>query len=110
MEYKVISADDHLDIRFFPKDIFTSRVPANMKDRVPHVVPTDNERYKPEDGMSDWVVGDKVMAPWGCYTAAQGSGAMWAIDGVAHLASTSFGRPLQSCVSKTWTETVSRPQ
>ena len=80
MEYKVISADDHLDIRFFPKDIFTSRVPANMKDRVPHVVPTDNERYKPEDGMSDWVVGDKVMAPWGCYTAAQGSGAMWAIE------------------------------
>ena len=62
MDYKVISADDHLDIRFFPKDIFTSRVPAEMRDRVPHVVPTNNERYKPEDGMSDWVVGDKVRA------------------------------------------------
>ena len=80
MDYQAISADDHLDIRFFPKDIFTSRVPAKMRDRVPHVIPADNARYKPEDGMWDWVVGDKVMAPWGCYTAAQGSGAMWAIE------------------------------
>ena len=82
MEYKVISADDHLDIRFFPKDIFTSRGfpadaegPGAARGRRPN-----NERYKPEDGMSDWVCGDKVMAPWGCYTAAQGSGAMWAIE------------------------------
>jgi len=80
MKYERISADDHLDIRFFPKDIFTSRVPAALKDRVPHVVPTNNERYKPEDGMYDWVVDDKAIAPWGCYTAAQGSGAMWALE------------------------------
>jgi hypothetical protein len=80
MEYQLISADDHLDIRFFPKDLFTSRVPAELKGRVPHVVATDNERYKPEDGMWDWVVDDKSIAPWGCYTAAQGSGAMWALE------------------------------
>src|ERR1700683_4262004 len=52
MKYSCISADDHIDLRFLPKDIFTSRVPAALKDRVPRVVPTNNERYKPEDGMS----------------------------------------------------------
>jgi predicted TIM-barrel fold metal-dependent hydrolase len=44
MDYQLISADDHLDIRFFPKDLFTSRVPAELKAHVPHVVATDNER------------------------------------------------------------------
>jgi predicted TIM-barrel fold metal-dependent hydrolase len=80
MDYQLISADDHLDIRFFPKDMFTSRVPAELKERVPHVVATDNERYKPGDGMWDWVVDGKAIAPWGCYTASQGSGAMWALE------------------------------
>jgi predicted TIM-barrel fold metal-dependent hydrolase len=80
MQYSCISADDHIDLRFLPKDIFTSRVPAALKDRVPRVVPTNNERYKPEDGMSDWVVEDRVMGPWGCYTAAQASGNAWAIE------------------------------
>jgi len=80
MDYNVISSDDHLDIRFFPKDMFTSRAPGALKDRVPHVITADNERYKPEAGMWDWICDGKVMAPWGCYTAAQGSGAMWAIE------------------------------
>lgn len=80
MDDQLISADDHLDIRFFPKDLFTSRVPAALRGRVPHVVPADNERYKPKDGMWDWVVDGKAIAPWGCYTAAQGSGAMWALE------------------------------
>lgn len=80
MKYSCISADDHIDLRFLPKDIFTSRVPAALKDRVPRVVPTNNERYKPEDGMSDWIVEDRVMGPWGCYTAAQASGNAWAIE------------------------------
>ncbi|MBV8086191.1 MAG: amidohydrolase [Chloroflexi bacterium] len=80
MDYHLISADDHLDIRFFPQDLFVSRVPAKLQERVPHVVPANNERYKPEDGQFDWVADGRVIAPWGCYDAAHGSGAMWAIE------------------------------
>jgi predicted TIM-barrel fold metal-dependent hydrolase len=77
MEYSCISADDHIDLRFLPKDLFTERVPAALKDRVPRVVPAANARV---EGMWDWVVEDRVMGPWGCYTAAQASGNKWAIE------------------------------
>lgn len=72
MEYKVISADDHIDLRFLPRDLWTSRVPSALKDGAPHVV--EGERGP------DWVCGDQMMGPWGFYTGAQGSGAVWAIE------------------------------
>ena len=39
--YPIISADDHVDLQFLPADIFVSRVPASLRDQVPHVVQTE---------------------------------------------------------------------
>ncbi len=75
MEYVCISADDHIDLRFLPEDLFLARVPAALRDCVPQVRPAAETT-----GMWDWVAGDKVLGPWGCYTAAQGSGSAWAIE------------------------------
>lgn len=40
--YPIISADDHIDLQYLPADIFVSRVPAKLRDRVPNVVQTEN--------------------------------------------------------------------
>ena len=42
MEYRVISADDHLDLRFFPADLWTARAPS-----APHAV-TFNAQPAPQ--------------------------------------------------------------
>ena len=35
MGYRIISADSHLDLIWVPHDAFTSRAPAEWKDKVP---------------------------------------------------------------------------
>lgn len=77
VEYHCISADDHIDLRFLPKDLFTSRAPKALAERVPRVVPARSARTP---DMWDWVVDDQVLGPWGCFTAAQASGTAWAIE------------------------------
>ena len=42
MEYKVISADCHLDLIWLPPDLFTANASAAMKDRMPFV--TEGEK------------------------------------------------------------------
>ena len=37
MEYKVISADCHIDLIWLPPTLFTDRSPKNMRDRMPFV-------------------------------------------------------------------------
>ena len=37
MEYKVISGDGHIDLRWLPHDLFVSHAPAQWKDQVPQV-------------------------------------------------------------------------
>ena len=37
MGYRIISADSHLDLIWVPHDAFTSRAPAEWKDKVPYV-------------------------------------------------------------------------
>jgi uncharacterized protein len=72
MDYRVISADDHIDLRFMPADLWTSRLPADLRERGPRVVDGDKG--------PNWVCDGLTWGPWGAYTAAQGSGAMWAIE------------------------------
>ena len=79
MKYSCISADDHIDLRFLQGHFDQSRAGSPERPGAA-CVPADNDRYKPEDGMSDWVVEDRVMGPWGCSTAAQASGNAWAIE------------------------------
>jgi uncharacterized protein len=42
MQYKVISADCHVDLIWLPPDLFTANAPAALKDRMPYV--TDGPR------------------------------------------------------------------
>ena len=63
MEYKIISADGHMDLFYLPPATFTSRVPARLKDKVPRVVEIDG---KP------WWVGDGAIV--GGYQAWMGRG------------------------------------
>jgi predicted TIM-barrel fold metal-dependent hydrolase len=42
MEYKVISADCHLDLIWLPPDLFTSNASAALKDRMPFVTDGDD--------------------------------------------------------------------
>ena len=72
MMHRFISADDHIDLRWLPKDLWSERLPARLRERGPRVVEKDNGSY--------WTWEDKTFSPHGYYTAAQGSGAMWAIE------------------------------
>jgi predicted TIM-barrel fold metal-dependent hydrolase len=70
--HRFISADDHIDLRWLPKDLWTSRLPAHLRERGPRVVESDKGSF--------WTWEGKTFSPHGYYTAAQGSGAMWAIE------------------------------
>jgi predicted TIM-barrel fold metal-dependent hydrolase len=72
MSYRFISADDHIDLRWLPKDLFTERLPVSLRERGPRVEETENGAY--------WTWEGQARGPHGYYTAAQGSGAMWAIE------------------------------
>jgi predicted TIM-barrel fold metal-dependent hydrolase len=70
--YRFISADDHIDLRWLPKDLWRERLPAKLRARGPRVIENDKGSF--------WTWEDQLFSPHGYYTAAQGSGAMWAIE------------------------------
>jgi uncharacterized protein len=70
--YRFISADDHIDLRWLPRDLWSQRLPARLRECGPRVIETDNGTY--------WSWEGQTFSPHGYYTAAQGSGAMWAIE------------------------------
>ena len=37
MTYTMISADDHIDLGYLPRDLWTERLPKSLRDRAPHV-------------------------------------------------------------------------
>jgi predicted TIM-barrel fold metal-dependent hydrolase len=37
MEYTMISADDHIDLGYLPRNLWTERLPKSLQDRAPHV-------------------------------------------------------------------------
>src|SRR5688572_18094561 len=37
LDYMMISADDHIDLGYLPKDLWTERLPKALKERAPHV-------------------------------------------------------------------------
>src|SRR5215475_8287609 len=45
MEYKIISGDGHIDLRWLPHDLFVSHAPAQWKDQVPHVRDTPTGKH-----------------------------------------------------------------
>jgi len=70
--HRFISADDHIDLRWLPKDLWTERLPARLRERGPRVVDMGKGAF--------WTWEGQTFSPHGYYTAAQGSGAMWAIE------------------------------
>jgi uncharacterized protein len=57
VDYRFISCDDHLDLPVLPADLWTSRMPAHLRDRAPHV--------EQRDGRAVWVCDGKVWGGWG---------------------------------------------
>ena len=72
MTQRFVSADDHIDLRWLPKGLWSERLPARLRERGPRVVEID--------GGAFWSWEGQTFSPHGYYTAAQGSGAMWAIE------------------------------
>jgi uncharacterized protein len=53
---QLISCDDHMDLSQLPADLWTSRLPADLRDRAPHI----EER----DGQTVWICDGKVWGRW----------------------------------------------
>ena len=51
-----ISADDHIDLAYLPKDLWTERVPSALKGTAPHIEVTDKGEF--------WVCEDKVWSEY----------------------------------------------
>jgi len=57
MQYNVISADDHLDMNWLPRDLWQSRVPSNLRQRAPRVEDTAEGPV--------WLCDGAKLATWG---------------------------------------------
>src|SRR5882762_9829907 len=56
MANDLISCDDHMDLGQLPADLWTSRLPAALRDRAP--------RIEERDGAAVWVCDGKVWGSW----------------------------------------------
>ncbi len=65
MNPRIISADDHIDLQWLPKDLWQKRVPPAWRDRAPKVVETPEGPY--------WVCGSDRWDPWGGRKGAAGA-------------------------------------
>src|SRR5437867_4601828 len=65
MEYRIISADDHIDLQWLPKDLWQTRVPAQWRERAPKVVDTADGPY--------WTCGNDRWDSWGGRKGAAGA-------------------------------------
>jgi uncharacterized protein len=65
MEYRIISADDHIDLQWLPRDLWQRRVDREWRERAPRVVDTADGPY--------WVCGDDRWDPWGGRKGAAGA-------------------------------------
>ena len=57
MNYKMISADDHLDLQYLPTNLWTERLPKVRRDRAPH------PRVQLPEAAADFAIGDCKIAP-----------------------------------------------
>jgi predicted TIM-barrel fold metal-dependent hydrolase len=57
MDYRMISVDDHIDLPYLPADLWTTRLPDDLRDRGPRVVVNDR-------GLSEWVCDGRGWGRW----------------------------------------------
>lgn len=63
--YPLISTDEHIDIRWLPRELWQERLPQRLKDRGPKVVDTDKGALWTCDGESWGVWGNSLGAMTG---------------------------------------------
>ena len=63
-DYQFISVDDHIDIQYLPKDLWTSRMARTMADEAPHVEIDSG-------GAARWICEGK---PWGNWAGVPSKG------------------------------------
>ncbi len=56
MDFNIISADDHLDLGYLPRDFWARNLPRSYADRAP--------RVEIRDGGARWVCEGKVWGSW----------------------------------------------
>jgi len=56
MDYQMISVDDHIDLQYLPRDLWTERLPASLRERGPRVLES-------ETGYA-WVCEDRRWGTW----------------------------------------------
>ena len=105
MTDRLISCDDQMDLSPLPADLWTTRLPAPLLDRAPHV--------EEQDGQAVWVCDGKVWGRWDGKPPATGSArpikALYnAFAGPASTTRARAARPSPSCAWPTWTATASR--
>lgn len=54
--YRLISCDDHLDLGYLPRDVWTKRLPAKYAERAPHI--------EEHDGRGQWISDGKMWGGW----------------------------------------------
>lgn len=62
-DYPIISADDHIDLQWLPRDLWSSRAPSKLRDKVPQVKTT-------EQGTR-WYLGDQIIGIHGPLSATE---------------------------------------
>src|SRR5215510_11284467 len=65
MEYRIVSADDHIDLQWLPKDLWQKRVPGQWRERSPRVADTPDGPY--------WFCGNDRWDAWGGRKGAAGA-------------------------------------
>ena len=65
MANELISCDDHMDLGQLPADLWTTRLPAALRERAP--------RIEERDGQAVWVCDGKVWGTWGGKPPATGA-------------------------------------
>jgi len=69
MKYGVISADDHIDLRWLPQSLWKERLPAHLRERAPSVIQTEKG--------PNWQCEGILWGKWAPYGLGLGQ---WALD------------------------------
>ena len=56
MDYRMISADDHLDLQYLPPDLWSARLPKALRERAP--------RIEERNGGATWVCEGQAWGRW----------------------------------------------
>ena len=106
MANTLISCDDHMDLQQLPADLWTTRLPAEFRDRAPHI----EER----DGQAMWICDGKVWGRWAGKPPATRPSArsrrFTTRSTVRGFTTTArAARRFPNCASPIWTATACRP-